>query len=70
MNLNLNQYICPICGEENRCAMTLPQSTGSTPKPCWCVTATFSPELLEKVPEESRNNACICLNCFLNFTKI
>jgi len=39
------------------------KATGRPPETCWCMTATFSEELLNRVPEEDQNKACICAKC-------
>ena len=50
---------CPLCGGPNACAMTCsPQSST-----CWCVSATFSPALLQRVPSHLKHQACICAAC-------
>jgi len=54
---------CPLCGEPNRCAMEIERATGQKQGPCWCVSATFSPELLERVPAAGAGQACICARC-------
>ena len=54
---------CPICGETNQCAQEIAKATGKPPETCWCMTATFSSELLDRVPEEAKNKACICEKC-------
>jgi len=54
---------CPICGEPNQCAQEIFQATGKPPETCWCMGATFSAELLDRVPEEAQNKACICEKC-------
>ncbi len=54
---------CPLCGQSNRCAMEIERATGQKQGPCWCVGATFSTELLQKVPAESAGQACICARC-------
>jgi hypothetical protein len=51
---------CPLCGQANACAMAAP---GGDESPCWCTQASFSPELLERVPAEQRGRACICSRC-------
>ncbi|MFM9990340.1 MAG: cysteine-rich CWC family protein [Burkholderiaceae bacterium] len=33
------------------------------PEACWCMTASLSPQLLDRVPEEAQNKACICSKC-------
>ncbi len=54
---------CPICGETNQCAQEISKATGRPQEPCWCMTADFSAELLDRVPEEAKNKACICETC-------
>ena len=51
---------CPICGQANDCQLA---STNCYKGPCWCARETFPPELLARVPEESRRTACICRSC-------
>ena len=41
---------CPICGEPNQCAQEIAKVTGKAPERCWCMTATFSSELLDLDP--------------------
>jgi len=54
---------CPICNGANQCAQEIAKATGKPQEPCWCMTATFSAELLDRVPEEAQNKACICKTC-------
>lgn len=63
MNNLSNQTLCPICGESNECAQEIARATESPQEPCWCMTVTFSAELLDRVPEEAKNKACICEKC-------
>ncbi len=56
---------CPICGGPNRCAAA---ESGSFDTPCWCRDATFSPDLLARVPEVRRGQACICQDCAMRET--
>ena len=51
---------CPLCGQPNACANQMAQATGQAPPPCWCTTATFTPELLARVPVQAQRKACIC----------
>jgi hypothetical protein len=48
---------CPLCGNANECGMA--NDAGK----CWCFTAIISEKVLARVPEGSRNVACICANC-------
>jgi hypothetical protein len=50
---------CPLCGGPNACAMTGQTSSS----PCWCVTETFTPELLARVPVRLQRKSCICATC-------
>jgi len=54
---------CPLCGGDNRCAMEVQKATGEPQPPCWCVTETFTPDLLARLPEEAKGKACICARC-------
>ncbi len=56
----ISAHECPICGGPNRCAAA---ASGSFDTPCWCREATFSPDLLARVPEAQRGQACICRAC-------
>ncbi|WP_439588599.1 cysteine-rich CWC family protein [Hydrogenophaga sp.] len=54
---------CPLCGADNRCAMEIQRETGLAQPPCWCVSATFPPGLLDTLPEAARGQACLCAAC-------
>jgi GNAT superfamily N-acetyltransferase len=51
---------CPLCGGPNDCA---PARTGSFDEPCWCMSVAFDPEALARIPEATRNQACLCRRC-------
>ena len=53
-------HLCPICGQPNACAMA---AQGGSQQPCWCVTATFSSEVMALVPALDRGRRCICAAC-------
>lgn len=59
----IDPTLCPLCGQSNACANQLARATGVAQPPCWCTTATFTPELLARVPAEARRLACICEAC-------
>lgn len=48
---------CPICGATNDCGLARGENT------CWCFDLRIPPEVLEKVPPESRGVVCICRAC-------
>lgn len=58
---------CPLCGGDNRCAMELQKATGQAQPPCWCVSQTFSAELLASLAEAAQGKACICGACLARF---
>ena len=53
-------HACPLCGGPNACAAA---QSGSFDTPCWCREATFSPDLLARLPDEERGQACVCQDC-------
>ena len=63
MSTPVNATLCPVCGKSNQCAMELAEATGQAQAPCWCTEATFSAELLSRIPEDLRGKACICPTC-------
>jgi hypothetical protein len=48
---------CPLCGDGNACGMAEGASS------CWCFEATIPPEVIERVPAEARDRACVCQGC-------
>ncbi|APW44324.1 cysteine-rich CWC family protein [Rhodoferax saidenbachensis] len=54
---------CPLCGQGNQCAMEVEKATGQKQPPCWCTHATFSADLLARIPDTLRNQACVCAAC-------
>ena len=55
--------VCPLCGQSNHCAMKIERTTGKKQPPCWCTDATFSAELLSRLPDNAVRRACICARC-------
>jgi len=43
--------------------MEITKATGQAQKPCGCVTAYFPPELLAKLAEKSKGQACVYAGC-------
>jgi len=56
--------ICPLCGADNRCAVT----RGKTIESCWCASADISRDVIDAIPAALRNKACICPRCAGNST--
>lgn len=48
---------CPLCGEDNTCGSERGAAT------CWCYTTTIPEDVLERVPADLRNRACLCQRC-------
>ena len=48
---------CPLCGEGNACGMAAGKGT------CWCKALKIPAEVLERVPAEARDTACVCERC-------
>lgn len=64
--LVVNPRVCPLCGQENHCAMAAVGGTATT-DPCWCTNQQFPATLLEKVPVAARDKFCICQSCLAKF---
>ena len=59
----MDPTVCPLCGQSNQCAGQAERATGIKQPPCWCNTATFSAELMARIPEQARRLACVCAAC-------
>ncbi|MDP3979507.1 MAG: cysteine-rich CWC family protein [Pseudomonas sp.] len=56
----MNPAHCPCCGQRNQCA----QAGAAAPvTECWCFGAAVDPEVLDSLPPEQRNSACLCPRC-------
>ncbi|KJK07118.1 MULTISPECIES: cysteine-rich CWC family protein [Pseudomonas] len=51
---------CPACGASNRCSLADPRTAAQA---CWCYSVSIAPEVLETLPAEQRNKACLCPAC-------
>lgn len=52
--------LCPACGARNDCTLADPRTADQA---CWCYTVTIDPAVLEALPDELRNKACLCPRC-------
>ena len=50
----LDTRTCPICGEDNGCRNS---------KDCWCHNIKIPKELLDTLPDDKKEVACICKSC-------
>jgi hypothetical protein len=57
----LDPHRCPICQQNNACGNLENPASES----CWCRDAelTFPKALIETLPSDMRNKACICRRC-------
>jgi hypothetical protein len=53
-------FACPLCGGPNECAAA---ASGSCATPCWCAGVRIGPDLIARVPEPLRGEACLCPRC-------
>ncbi|GGG76856.1 hypothetical protein GCM10010918_36780 [Paenibacillus radicis (ex Gao et al. 2016)] len=61
---------CPLCGKNHSCGMEATISSAETGiGSCWCARETFPKALLDAVPDEFKNAACICKSCLDEFKK-
>lgn len=54
--------LCPVCGASNRCTLADPRTAT---QPCWCFSQSIDPAVLEALPAEVRDQACLCPRCAL-----
>jgi len=59
--MNNEKDRCPLCGRLNQCQREM--ATTCQNRPCWCGAKTFPAALLARLPEEERDQHCICLSC-------
>ena len=52
--------LCPACGARNDCTLADPRTADQA---CWCYSVTIDPAVLEALPDELRNKACLCPRC-------
>ena len=50
---------CPLCGADNRCAVT----RGGDIADCWCAAATIDRAALAAVPPDKQGTSCLCPAC-------
>ncbi|MGF6590690.1 cysteine-rich CWC family protein [Pseudomonas sp. 2835] len=51
---------CPACGASNDCSLADPRTVAQV---CWCYGVSIDPKVLEALPAELRNKACLCPRC-------
>jgi hypothetical protein len=51
---------CPLCGQTNQCQLCTDHAYKG---PCWCAKVKISQELLDQIPTDLKNKACICKAC-------
>lgn len=57
MDTAVDAHRCPLCGGKNDCAVA--QGRGN----CWCFTRPIPDTVLERIPPEARDRACVCTSC-------
>ncbi|EJN37685.1 hypothetical protein PMI38_02883 [Pseudomonas sp. GM84] len=56
----IDQQHCPACGALNQCALADPRSATQA---CWCYAVAIAPAVLQALPVELRDKACLCPRC-------
>lgn len=56
----INNLHCPACGAANLCGLANP---ASATQGCWCFSVSIDPAIIEALPAELRNQACLCPQC-------
>ncbi|WP_077045866.1 cysteine-rich CWC family protein [Pseudomonas sp. KK4] len=52
--------LCPACGAPNNCTLADPRTVD---RACWCFSVSIDPAVLQALPPELRNAACLCPRC-------
>ncbi|AMB85869.1 helicase [Pseudomonas agarici] len=52
--------LCPACKARNDCTLADPRTVG---QPCWCYSVNIDRAVLEALPAQLRNAACLCPRC-------
>lgn len=52
--------LCPACGASNSCALADPRTAA---RPCWCYGVSIDLDVLQALPAELRDQACLCPRC-------
>lgn len=55
MRIKEIERTCPLCGEDNNCQHGKAE--------CWCHDVEIPSSILEMVPDDKKNKACICKSC-------
>jgi alpha-ribazole phosphatase len=50
---------CPLCGADNACGV----AAGKSATACWCHGVRVSQATLDRIPETSRDQVCVCARC-------
>jgi hypothetical protein len=53
-------HLCPVCGLRNQCGLADPRTAD---QPCWCFSESIDPAVLEALPDDVRDQACLCPRC-------
>ncbi|MBX8494519.1 cysteine-rich CWC family protein [Pseudomonas cichorii] len=57
---NTDPSLCPACGFSNSCTLADPRTVDQA---CWCFSQSIDPAVLQALPAELRNQACLCPRC-------
>lgn len=52
--------LCPACGARNDCAQADPSTADQA---CWCFSVSIDPAIIQALPDELRNQTCLCPRC-------
>ncbi|WP_085637222.1 MULTISPECIES: cysteine-rich CWC family protein [unclassified Pseudomonas] len=52
--------LCPACGARNDCTLADPRTAD---RACWCYGVTIDAAVLQALPPELRDRACLCPRC-------
>jgi hypothetical protein len=53
----IDETRCPICGRDNQCGIAAGAAT------CWCMSTPVPQSVIDRIPLDARQRACVCRSC-------
>ena len=57
MTAHIDPARCPLCHRPNACAIVTGRGV------CWCFALKLPEAILDRIPPEAREKACLCERC-------
>lgn len=64
----MDESLCPICQQSNRCGNINRTPSSNQEFDCWCFHTKIPPAALNALPSSQRGQSCICQSCAEAYT--